>query len=194
MIWEELPVLWDSIDKISGILGILTALPVGVAAINYLLKGYRARKIRHDVIKNFKGKKCAALVITIGAPSIATDVERFIRGDPLLSREFESEKSPDKLNGLISCHIERKMPTDSMTAVDKYIEEFFTKFYEIEKNLKENLSADRLHLFYLGPVAIMSMIADELSNRFTVLCYQYLNDPAAKKKYICLGPMHRMKS
>lgn len=164
--------VWDWIDKMSQITGILAFLPI--LGTLWLVWGQERRRRRElKAIREAPGDRPAVLIIDIGSGgSIRGQVENFIGQQESLRQVLDSNN--------ISC-ISRNhdLNRDEVDGIVK----------ELRQSLDtmRNKGVTKVHLFYKGPVALAAMIGAELSNQTPTVLYQHMKNIG----YENWGPLHR---
>jgi hypothetical protein len=153
---------WDSTDKVSILLGIITAVPVFWAW--FILFRWRQRQKR--IIENIgreAGDRPVSLAVSIGPSNITNQVKAY-----LAQNDNEMEVETIHLPSL---------------AIDKTVE-LVEKIRVARAKLLER-GAGKIHLFYMGPVVGALLVGDVFSNG-SVVIYYYNSDKAT---YECWGPL-----
>lgn len=174
----------DILGVFANILGIVSFFPIVYAAYKYLTNERHKKKLRIRIIENKEHVTCAALAICMGQPtSIENQVKVFIKNNENMRKEFKVELEDNDIGNVFSIHVQDQLIRDNSVAIDILRKKLVTT----QNVIKEN-AINRIHLFYQGPVSAVSVVAAELANRFTVLCYQYDRSACEADSYyfICL--------
>ena len=175
--------IWNIIDKISTILGLLS-----FSSIIWFVQDKLAAKRRAKAIQNGKNASPAILAVSIGMGSpIEVDVINYINSDVRLRKELGISQTPElPENTYFSITIPQRIDFTKPSSRDASLLDFDQKLTAISAQMKE-IGINRVHLFYGGPAVLAAKIGAKFSNRCTVLAYHYTHDLPQKYHYV--GPV-----
>lgn len=150
---------WNALGNAANVLQILTAIPVFLAAMAYLLHRRRVKKAL-DELERGGGERPAALVINCMAGSIRAQVEGFLKQQGIQMKFIE----------------EYSQTTVSINNVHAYLEDL--------RGIRDRMVGEGvtvLHLFMRGPLALAIGVGALYDSVFPVHVYQYGQDPTNQK-------------
>ncbi|MFQ5792471.1 MAG: SAVED domain-containing protein [Candidatus Binatia bacterium] len=140
---------WSILNRVSDVLGVLTALPMLVAAVLFL---HRARRYRQR-LREMEGQTTAkpvALSVSLTGLDISEQVRAFL------------------------CRLGVSWPMRTYTRDEEVNRETLPRLIQQLTHLKNQLSLEgvtEVHLFYTGPVALGVMLGGLLHNWVPVKVY-----------------------
>ncbi len=175
--WDK---IWDILGKASALLGLISIPTMIWGCVAYVRDKNIARR-RHQAILKGTGSSAAVLVVTVGQASVGSAVKRYIDTDAgireALGISSSAELTPDQF---IEIKMEnkidfRKQGNDCIKKLDRALNKPC-------RRLKEQ-GVDRVYFFYCGLSVLAAKVGARLSNRHTVLLYQYAPDTEQKYHY-----------
>ncbi|MCX7793200.1 MAG: SAVED domain-containing protein [Thermodesulfovibrionales bacterium] len=156
--------LWDLLDRINIIIGIIVSLPV-ISSWWMIYTQKKRQKILIQSLEAAKGNRPVAILIDFGPGESENQVRLFLQE-----------------NGINSELIKYSSPELKKEDLDNFVRELHRlKARAMEKG------ADRIHLFYRGPV-VGALITGEVFSNASVTIYHF---DKASGTYESWGPMHR---
>ncbi|MEK7846294.1 MAG: SAVED domain-containing protein [Nitrospinota bacterium] len=162
--------MWDIVEKISTLEGIISgAIVIGTLVI-YLTRRYRYKRRIEKAIKAGKGLKAALIVGLKAGENIRGHVETYLKENGMEMEISEIDKEG------VSIH-----------TISELRKTFIRKKRELsERGVKE------VHLFYEGPVASAFFLADCLNNWVPVYVYHFHRDGGYENWGILTESLERM--
>lgn len=161
--------MWEFIGNVANVLGIVTAIPVILAALLFIWKCFTRKKAEIKALKNYKVGSSASLSITVGKnESIGRDVARFIDSDETLNNCIGERQFEIHINEML----------DEKNGID--VKNELLKALREKETLISDSGATSICLFYSGPSVLGAVIGAYFSNRYSVIMYQF---NAANHKY-----------
>lgn len=163
--------VWDAIDKTSQLIGILTIVPA-VAAFLGVRSLQRQRRQIIQQLQATPGSRPALLIVSVNKP-ITLQVEAWRRQQEHL-RDIPEERV-------------FKLEWDKHLGAED-LDDFLARFREKRAEIMRT-GADKIHLFYGGPVVVAAQIGAELKNGCPVILYHL--DSSGTGQYANWGPLER---
>jgi len=165
--------VWDVIDKVSQLVGILTIVPAFLAWFGVKnIQRQRRQLVRQ--LQTEPGSRPALLIVSIDKP-IRSQVEAW-------------RQQQEGLKGIPE---ERVFDLSWDRRLDfTELDDFIVEFRKVRARVMQ-AGVTKIHLFYAGPVVVAALIGAELSNGCPVILYHMEKHGQGAGEYVNWGPLDR---